>query len=63
MYVHAKEFCQSIPSLAHLIYEELVGWYQLFDALTVIKKLLLSVCEQATSMILPCYVMSAKLEV
>jgi hypothetical protein len=53
MYVHAKEFRQSIPSLAHLIYEELVGWYQLFDALRVVKKLLLSVCEQATSMILP----------
>ena len=52
MYVHTKEFRQSLPSFSHLIYKEVVGWYQLFDALTVIKKLLLSVCKQATSMIL-----------
>ena len=52
MYVHAKKFHQSIPSFTHLIYEELACWYQLFDMFTVVKQLLLSVCEQATFVIL-----------
>jgi hypothetical protein len=52
MYAHAKKFHQSIPSLTHLIYEELVCGYQLFDTLTVVNELLLSVCEDATFMIL-----------
>ena len=55
--VHTKKLHQPISSLAHLIlYEELVHWYQLFDALAVVKKLPSGVChgEHATSMILLC---------
>ena len=51
-HIHTEEFYQPLPPFTNLIYEKFLGGNELFDTIIVIKKLLLGVRVQATTMML-----------